>query len=279
MAEFLRRIQEQSAEMVPFEQFGLTEIMRMGPEVRETCGFQNLLVIQPTSTGIIDGDNGVGLFLKRDYSPEMLEFALTMECRLNSCGVQLCSRYDSSMITTVQMERLTKQFQHVLQQLIAEEGLVTIGEITAMSPSDLRDILRLNQVRPVASHQRLQDKFYLRVKDQPELPAVHAWDGKLSYRQLHILSSRLARHLVGLGVGRGKYVAVCFEKSVWAVVAMLAVFIAGGACVPVDPSHPRQRLQNIIDVTATRQILCSPTQAPLLEGVTERIVVVDHMLF
>ncbi|MFY0540501.1 AMP-binding protein [Nannocystis pusilla] len=45
----------------------------------------------------------------------------------------------------------------------------------------------------------------------------------------------------GLGAGEESCVAVHLERSLDAVVAIVAVVRAGGAYVPVDPEHPRER--------------------------------------
>ncbi|XP_014550376.1 hypothetical protein COCVIDRAFT_31863 [Bipolaris victoriae FI3] len=52
-------------------------------------------------------------------------------------------------------------------------------------------------------------------------------------------------------------VPLCFEKSMWTVVAMLAVLKAGGAFVPLDPAHPRSRHDEILSQTKASVLLTS----------------------
>ena len=52
----------------------------------------------------------------------------------------------------------------------------------------------------------------------------------------------IASHLCCLGVHPDTPVALCLERSPEMVSGMLAVLIAGGACVPLDPAYPRERL-------------------------------------
>ncbi len=52
--------------------------------------------------------------------------------------------------------------------------------------------------------------------------AINAWDVDLTYGDLDLLSSRLAHHLRSLGIGPETWVPLCFEKSGWAIVAMMA---------------------------------------------------------
>jgi hypothetical protein len=60
--------------------------------------------------------------------------------------------------------------------------------------------------------------------------AVCSWDGSLSYQRLYEHASRVAQHLIGLGVGAEVVVPLCFDKEKWNVVAVLAVLLAGGCC-------------------------------------------------
>ncbi|MFF0223668.1 amino acid adenylation domain-containing protein [Streptomyces sp. NPDC004629] len=72
--------------------------------------------------------------------------------------------------------------------------------------------------------------------------AVTSGGERLTYRQLERDANRLAHHLTTLGVGPEVPVAVCLERTVHLVTALLAVLKAGGAYVPLDPSSPDERL-------------------------------------
>ncbi|EMD58241.1 hypothetical protein COCSADRAFT_129976, partial [Bipolaris sorokiniana ND90Pr] len=52
-------------------------------------------------------------------------------------------------------------------------------------------------------------------------------------------------------------VPLCFEKSMWTVVAMLAVLKAGGAFVPLDPDHPASRHEDIFKQIGAKVVLTS----------------------
>ena len=56
--------------------------------------------------------------------------------------------------------------------------------------------------------------------------------------------------LRGLGVRDESLVALCLERSLDLVVAILAVLKAGGAYVPLDPEYPAERLAFALEDTA-----------------------------
>ncbi len=95
--------------------------------------------------------------------------------------------------------------------------------------------------RPVAVA-TVPELFGRQVARTPEAPAVISGDVTLSYAELDERVSRLARQLAGLGAGPGAVVAVALERSADLPAALLGVLKAGAAYLPLDPSHPAQRL-------------------------------------
>ncbi|GFF58761.1 nonribosomal peptide synthase, putative [Aspergillus udagawae] len=95
----------------------------------------------------------------------------------------------------------------------------------------------------------------------PNKQSVHASDETFTYTELDVLSSVLAAHLQSLAIVPGKLVPVCFEKSAWAIVALLAVNKTGAAFVPLDPSHPLSRRNAILDMISPACMITSVQEA------------------
>jgi amino acid adenylation domain-containing protein/thioester reductase-like protein len=106
----------------------------------------------------------------------------------------------------------------------------------------------------------LHHLFLNSAKNGPKDAAVHAWDGSLTYAKLNLLSDRVACRLLEKGLRRGQYVPFSFEKSMWMVVAVLGILKAGGAMVPIDPSQPQARVQEIIKQTSASLVVVSASQ-------------------
>jgi len=100
-------------------------------------------------------------------------------------------------------------------------------------------------------------------------------DRSLSYSELDQLASRLAHHLITLGIKANTIIPLCFEKSIWNVVAMLAVMKAGFAFVPFDHAAPIQRLEALARNVEATVLLCSQQLAGHLTSVAETIVPID----
>jgi amino acid adenylation domain-containing protein len=133
----------------------------------------------------------------------------------------------------------------------------TIGSLDLCSAQDRDQITQFTGNIAPAHDFLLHDLCLQHAKTTPDAPAVRSWDGDLTYRQLEDLTSRLAHWLVGQGVGPNVYVACGFYKSTWAIVARLAILMAGGAYICVDGSDPPPYLQSSLERTQIRIMLTS----------------------
>ena len=101
----------------------------------------------------------------------------------------------------------------------------------------------------------LHELFEAWVDRAPDATAVTFGERTVSYRELNAQANRLARHLRRLGVGPDVRVAICVERSVEMVVALLATLKAGGAYVPMDPAYPAERLAYLLEDSAPAVLL------------------------
>ena len=58
----------------------------------------------------------------------------------------------------------------------------------------------------------------------------------------------------------------------WNIVAMLGVMKAGGAFVPLDPTHPTSRLQALIQSVQAPVVLCSQHLAEKLRPIAKTLI-------
>ena len=107
----------------------------------------------------------------------------------------------------------------------------------------------------------------------PDAIAVVEGERRLTYRDLNSQANRLAAYLRGRGVGPELPVAICLKRSTNLMVSMLAVLKAGGACVPLDPAYPAERLEFMLQDTRAALLL---TQDELLPSrVTNTTEMID----
>ena len=279
--QLLQRVQAQGIDMIPFEQTGLSQIRQLGGDAEQACRFQTLLVVEPRQernadqelfTATADHETDKRVFKAGAFTT----YAVMMVCQLQEQGLHLRISFDSTMVEPRLVARMAQQFEHILRQLCVKEcQTAKVKDIEMVSQQDLRDIWQWNASVPSAVEMCAHDIIAKTTRRQPEATAICAWDGELTYRQLDELSTRLAHHLVEHGVGLDVVVPLCFEKSMWMPVAVLAVMKAGGASATMDVTQPQERLQSIIQQVSPLVILSSSayeTRARQL-GVTSVVMV------
>ncbi|WP_157419224.1 condensation domain-containing protein, partial [Actinomadura formosensis] len=114
------------------------------------------------------------------------------------------------------------------------------------------------------------DLFEAQAARTPDAPAVTHDGVTLTYRELDERASRLARHLIGLGVGAEDFVALALPRNTDLIVAALAVLKAGAAYQPVDLAYPADRIAFMLDDASPACVIT--TSGADLPGTTPRVL-------
>lgn len=273
--QFLAAVQAQATDMVPFEHMGLQNIRRQNETARAALdGIANLIVVQPSE---FEGDRDLkGMKVVPRNLNDFDSYPLVLLCSISDDGATAVEvKYDRSVISRKQMQRIIRQYDFTLRQL-CNKPHGSLGAINAINPDDLCEVMEWNNTLPDAMKACVHHVFAARAEEKPNAEAVCAWDGNFTYSELNGLSIRLAARLQSLGVGPEVKVGLCFEKSKWNIVAMLAVLKAGGAYTQLNPSNPSAMMRGILDDLEVSTILCSPQNSALLANTVPNIIVLDE---
>jgi amino acid adenylation domain-containing protein len=156
--------------------------------------------------------------------------------------VRLRAVYNTDLFAAERIERLLRQYEHLLRQVVEDR----VDRVSGYTLIDAEAAACLpDPAAPLAG--RWSDSLAARVSAQaartPLRTAVSDGCEAWSYAELEEGSNRLAHRLIGGGVGRGDTVAVYAERSASLVVALLGVLKAGAAFVILNSSYPAQRLR------------------------------------
>ena len=92
----------------------------------------------------------------------------------------------------------------------------------------------------------------------PQAIAIEDGSRRLSYDELNRRANQLAHFLRNRGVRAEVLVGVCLKRSPELLIALLGVLKAGGACVPLDPDYPSERLSLILQDSAAPILITQP---------------------
>jgi amino acid adenylation domain-containing protein len=93
----------------------------------------------------------------------------------------------------------------------------------------------------------LPDLILAQARRTPDAVAIRQWSDVVTYRELASRAAGLAARLRGLGAGPETEVGICAQRRPASIAAMLGVWLAGAAYVPLDLTHPRQRCVDTIE--------------------------------
>ncbi|HEX8424095.1 MAG TPA: non-ribosomal peptide synthetase, partial [Pyrinomonadaceae bacterium] len=122
----------------------------------------------------------------------------------------------------------------------------------------------------------LGEMFERQVSLTPEGVALVAGEEELTYAELNARAEALAWQLRELGVGAESLVGVCAERTPEMVIALLGVFKAGGAYLPLDPAYPAERLSYMLEDAGVRVLLTQRRLAETLHPRGTEVVYLDE---
>ncbi|GIJ87025.1 nonribosomal peptide synthase [Aspergillus pseudoviridinutans] len=263
VGEFLREVEQNTIRSLPLTTFALEKWGKI-----PLTGLNTLIKVDADDEGgkpITNLHNDI----PRDELDELeSSFPLVLGVSANQQYFEVTVDYNAQFIDQSKVSVLIERLDFTISQLCDPSSQKTLlNDMNFCSPRDMAKILKWNS----ASHEPVDDcihwEFSKQAALQPEAEAISGWDRCFTYQQLDISTAQLAEHLQSLPkpVGPGVTVPICFPKSAYAVVAMLAVLRAGGAYTPIDPAFPQSRILEILGQLGSTTVLASPENAHLFD--------------
>ena len=125
----------------------------------------------------------------------------------------------------------------------------TVGDVELISPEDKSKLLKLGKGEIIEYDQSetFVDLFMKQVALTPDATAVVDCHGHLTYQELDDQSNIMAKILVDRGITKNDFVGVMLSRHKEFLVAVLAIFKAGGAYIPLDHEYPDARLSYMLN--------------------------------
>ncbi len=222
---------------LPFER--LVEHLRPERDLSRTPVFQVMLALQsgpvptPTFPGVaavtpIRVDNGTA------------QHDLTFWLRDQPTEIGGHVEFNVDVFSEIGVERLVERLGTVLEKLADTADDTPVSEVDVMSDGERRWLRHIGRganrpVRP-GSVAAAVDPHAVVSDDDVDLPAS----------QILQRANEIATSLAAKGVRRGDVVGVLLPRSAHVVEALLGVWLAGAAYLPLDPAFPDARLRAMV---------------------------------
>ena len=125
---------------------------------------------------------------------------------------------------------------------------------------------------------RVHELFERRVRRHPDAVAVVHRDQQCTYRELNARANRVARALLARGVRREEVVAVVTERDLDWMVAVLGIWKAGAAYLPLEPHFPAGRIGTALTRAGCRLVLTERGSRGTLDPALEQLPGVEALL-
>ncbi|HET8799288.1 MAG TPA: amino acid adenylation domain-containing protein, partial [Thermoanaerobaculia bacterium] len=155
------------------------------------------------------------------------------------------------------------------------------AEIEVLPPEERTTLLRdFNETRmPYPENSLVHELFERQAAAQPEAMAVVSGDRGVTYGDLNARANQLAHELIARGVQPDDRIAICAERGIEMMAALLGVLKAGGAYVPLDPMQPVERLRAMLHDAAPKFLLTQRSLQPSLPMIDTPVLLIDDEAF
>ncbi|KAI3339097.1 acetyl-CoA synthetase-like protein, partial [Ustulina deusta] len=173
-------------------------------------------------------------------------------------------------------ESITEMFVLSLEYVLSNPAC-RIKDIPSCSRGDIKTMQKWNGGDLPKQESCIHEMVRERARLRPDVPAIVAHDGSLSYAELEALTNQVANaFFTKLKFQSEEKVILQFPHSVWAIVAMLAVMKAGSAFIPLDENIPLDRVRSIASKAKARFVLTTDAPAAKYDEIGLQTVILDQ---
>ena len=255
---------------VPFER--LVQEIATERSLAHTPLFQVMLALQNAPAGSLT----VRDLRLRPVSPRAttarFDLAIGLEEQRDG-GLAGVLEYSTDLFDATTVDRLGGCFERLLAAAV-EAPDVPFSALPLLSETESAQILTEWNDTRAALHEGLclHDLFAAWADRTPEAVAAVYRDTSLTYGELADRAAALADRLRAADAGPEALVGLCLDEGLERVVAVLGVFLAGAAYLPLDPGHPRERLAYMIEDAGVRVVLTREGLRDALPGTVETVL-------
>ncbi|WP_405559641.1 amino acid adenylation domain-containing protein [Streptomyces sp. NBC_01180] len=211
-----------------------------------------------------------------DLDPGTAQFDLALHLQEQEEGLAGWFEYDKDLFLPDTVARLGDHFLEVLRRAVdvPDQGLSELVRVPDAVHRLLTEVWNTGAGQ-LPADASLVDLFTASVAAGPDRPAVIDGDMTWSYRELDRASDRIATALTAQGAAPGDRIGILLDRGADLIAAIFGVLKTGAAYVPLDPTHPAERLGLAAADSGVRLVLTQRSLADRQPAGDARTVVVD----
>ncbi|KAI0905950.1 peptide synthetase [Ustulina deusta] len=272
--EVAKGLQADYFEHLSWQTLSLSQIRHEARQGNQTASFNTILNIQ--KAGAV-GHRSKAKTAQVEFvkSVDTTEYGLAMTVMDTQSEYELSLEYETGLVSPREAEAIVSAFAAAVESIVANPECL-VGDVDLASDKGREQIQRWDIHKLQNKNECVHQLFQTMALTVPEKEAIYAWDGRLTYGELETLTNKLSRRLLSLSVKPEEIIPLCFEKSIWGIVAMLGVVKAGATFVHIDPSSPMSRKEKITEITTPRLALASVLNQGVMESLVPQTLTISH---
>ncbi len=207
-----------------------------------------------------------GLHIKKQHSEHVPnKFELTLNISERAGQLRCIFQYNTDLFKAARIKRLATGLQN-LCHAVAQNPQQSLGSLPLLHADETQYLLHdLHTHIQVPEQLCAHHLFEQQATAQPEQLALVFGDQQLTYQQLNQRANALASHILQQASGDDQQQAIiglCAARSIEQVVGLLAILKSGAAYLPIDPSMPPKRIQQMLQDSAVAGVLYQQPEQP-----------------
>lgn len=244
---------------VPFE--SVVEALGLERDMSHSPVFQAMLVLQQANAIQNNSrqDDAFDCFRFEGITTDSgtAKFDLTFNISESHDGALIVTiEYANDIYNSDSIERMAGHYECLLSSAIKtpEESIATLA---MLPPSEIEQLqYSWNQTqRQYPRSQSLASLFEQQVKLTPNAIALDFGNQSISYKTLDEKANQLAWLIKEHGIVANDKIALCFDRSIEFIIAVLAVIKNNAAYIPLDAAYPDDRLEYMLQDTASKLLI------------------------
>ncbi|EST38535.1 hypothetical protein N566_06900, partial [Streptomycetaceae bacterium MP113-05] len=247
VGEWLAQLQQAQAEARQYEYVPLPRIQSWSGVERGTNLFESLVAFENFPADRESEQDSDQVRLHSLEGADVTNFPLNL---VAYAGEELAYAlaYDPELFDGDTIERMAQHLSALLRGIVADPSQA-LSAVSLLGVGEFERVVHEWGVTggvegPAGTvHECVAERAVL----TPDVVAVTYAGESLTYRELDERANQLARHLVSLGAGPDRLVALSVERSLQMAVGLLGIMKAGAAYLPLDPAYPTDRLTYMLE--------------------------------
>jgi len=216
------------------------------------------------------------LRIRADFAPYQAAARTDLAFSLEEAdgAIEAAVEYRTGLFDRERIARLVGHWNALLTRAATNPDR-PVGQLDMLDPDERHDVLRRwnANTQSLPAEADVAELFREQVRSAACRVALRGPEGTWSYQELNDRASQLAHYLQKIGVGPEILVGVCLDLSPDLMVVLLAIIMAGGAYLPLDPSHPPRRWARLLDDAGAQVLVTRAGRAS--ESVSQTVVNLD----